>query len=71
MMETITEKRRLCRARHKLRFRKIVSTQPRPTTSVNAITKRATPHDDLATLKLDADVDDVLPKAVEALRSSG
>jgi NAD-dependent deacetylase len=32
------------------------------------VNRGSTPHDDIATLKLDMDVDDVLPPAVEALR---
>ena len=34
------------------------------------VNRGATPHDELATLKLDMDVDDVVPPAVEALRRS-
>jgi hypothetical protein len=34
------------------------------------INRGATPHDDLATLKLDMDVDDVIPPAVRALAGS-
>jgi NAD-dependent deacetylase len=33
------------------------------------VNRGATPHDELATVKLDVDVDEVLPPAVEALRS--
>jgi NAD-dependent deacetylase len=35
------------------------------------VNRGATPHDDLATLKLDMDVDEVIPPAVEALADSG
>jgi NAD-dependent deacetylase len=34
------------------------------------VNRGATPHDEIATLKLDMDVDDVVPPAVHALRSS-